>query len=71
MFQSAFGHLIHNIMFYVNSLKSFSFSHNYRQGNFVVDALAKRARFCSSFSVWMESVSQEINTFVLVDKPFS
>ena len=69
-FQSTFGHLIHNIMFYVNSLRSFSFSHTYRQDKFVVDAVVKRAKFCSSFSVWKESIPQEINTFVLADKPF-
>lgn len=35
MFQYAFGHLIQDTLIYVNSLQSFSFSHVYRQGNFV------------------------------------
>ena len=71
MFRSSFGHLIKDTLFYVNSLRSSSFSHTYRQGNSVVDALTKKARFCSTLNVWMESISPDINTFVLADKHFS
>ena len=71
MFQSAFGHLIQDTLVYVNSLQSFSFSHIYRQGNCVADALAKKARYCSSLTVWMEFVPLDICSLVLADKPFS
>lgn len=70
MFQSTFDHLIQDTLVYVNSLQSFSFSHIYRQGNFVADALAKKARFGSSLTVWMESIPPDICTFVLADRPF-
>ena len=70
MFQSTFGHLIQDTMVYINSLQSFSFSHIYRQGNSVADALAKKAKFGSSLTIWMESVSPDICTFVSADKPF-
>ena len=71
MFQSAYGHLIKDTLSYVHSLRSFSFSHSYRQGNSVADALAKNARFCSGLTVWMEHVPPDINVLVLADKPFS
>ena len=45
MFQYAFGHLIQDTMVYVDSLESYSFSHIYRQGNSVADALAKKGLF--------------------------
>lgn len=51
MFQYAFGHLIQDTLVYVNALESYSFSHVLRQGNFVADALAKKARFGSSLTV--------------------
>ncbi|XP_065624792.1 uncharacterized protein LOC136065488 [Quercus suber] len=71
MFQSAYGHLFKDTLFYVHSLRSFSFSHSYRKGNSVPDALAKKASFCSNLTVWMEYVPSDINTFVLADKPSS
>ena len=71
MFQSAYGHLFKDTMFYVNSLKSSSFSHTYRKRNFVVDALAKKVRFSSNLTVWMESIPPDINTFVLANMPSS
>ena len=39
-----YGHLIMDILSLVNSFQSVSFSHSYRQGNAVADALTKRAR---------------------------
>ena len=71
MFQFAYGHLLKDTMFYVNSLRSYSFSHTYRNGNSVTDALAKNARFSSDLTVWMEYVPPNINSFVLVDMPLS
>ena len=68
MFQSAYGHLIKDTLSYVHSLRSFSFSHSYRQGNSITDALAKNARFCSGLTVWMEHVPPNINVLVLADK---
>ncbi|KAL0008403.1 hypothetical protein SO802_009905 [Lithocarpus litseifolius] len=57
-------------MVYVNSLQSFSFSQIYRQGNSVADALAKKARFGSSLTIWMEFVPPDICTLISADKPF-
>ena len=67
MFQYAFGHLIQDTMVYVDSLESYSFSHIYRQGNSVADALAKKGfffycldRVCSSlylyYFFWLTSL---------------
>ena len=69
MFQFAYGHLFKDTMLNVNSLRSSSFSHTYRKGNSVVDALAKKARFSSNLTIWMKSVPPDINTFVLADMP--
>jgi len=57
------------MLVYVNSLESCSFSHVYRQGNSVTDALAKKAKFVSSLTVWMESVTLNMYTLGLADKP--
>ena len=40
VFSSSFGHLIRDTLIYVNSLRSFSFSHTVRQGNAITHALA-------------------------------
>ena len=48
---SMYGHLIKDVLSFVNSFQSFSFSHSYRQGNAVVDALAKRTRLSFSLLV--------------------
>ena len=48
---SMYGHLIRDVLSFVNSFQSFSFSHSYRQGNAVVDALAKRTRLSFSLLV--------------------
>ncbi|XP_050248727.1 uncharacterized protein LOC126695980 [Quercus robur] len=71
MFQSAYGHLLKDTMFYVNSLRRYGFSHNYRNGNSVADALAKKAIFSFDSTIWMEYVPPDINSFVLVDIPLS
>lgn len=51
MFQSTFGHLFEDTLFYVNSLRSTSFSHTYRRGDSIANALAKKARFNSLLTV--------------------
>ena len=71
MFQFSFGHLIKDTVHYVNSLRSTSFSHTYRQDNSVANALAKKVRFSFALTIWMESVPLDINTFVLAAKSFS
>ena len=68
-FHYAFSHLVKDTMSYVSSLRSFSFSHTYRQGNYVAVTLAKRVRFYSSFSIGTKSVPLDIRTLVLADKP--
>ena len=65
------GHLIHDILFNVNSFVS-TFSHVCRQGNIVAHALAQRARHCSPISVWLDSYPTDISSFVLADfQPWS
>ncbi|KAL0016359.1 hypothetical protein SO802_003428 [Lithocarpus litseifolius] len=70
MFQYAFGHHFRDTLLYAKSLQNFSFSHTYRQSNCVADALAKKARYHSSLTVWMESVPPNISSLVIIDKPF-
>ena len=40
-----------------------------RQAHSIVNALAKRARFSSLFSVWMESISPDISSLVIANLP--
>lgn len=68
MFQSAFEHLIHDTLAYVEALESCTFSHVLRQGNSVADALAKKAKFGSSLTVWMKSVPLDICPYVMSDR---
>ena len=70
-FQTAFGHICRDTLLYVKALQSFNFSHTHRQGNCVADALVKKARYCSSLTVWMESVPPNISCLVLAGKPLS
>ncbi|KAK9988087.1 hypothetical protein SO802_028326 [Lithocarpus litseifolius] len=67
-FQTAFGHLCRDTLLYAKALQSFSFCHTHRQGNCVADALAKKARYCSSLTVWMESIPPDISCLVLAEK---
>ncbi|XP_075665678.1 uncharacterized protein LOC142635406 [Castanea sativa] len=64
------GHLIKDIFAFVNSFQSISFSHVVRQGNAVTHALAQRARHSFPLTVWMESVPQDVASFVLSDFQF-
>ena len=61
---SMYGHLIRDVLSFVNSFQSFSFSHSYRQGNAAADAIAKRTRLSFLLLVWMESVPSNVQ-FVL------
>ena len=70
MFQFAYGHLFKDTTFYVNSLRSYCFSHTYRKGNSIADTSAKKARFSSDLTVWMEHVPPDIKSFVLAYMPF-
>ena len=51
LLHSSCGHIIHDILLFSHSFQSFSFSHVCRQGNALVDALAKRARLSSPLLV--------------------
>ena len=62
-----YGHLIKDVLSFVNSFQSVSFSHFYRQGNAVADALAKRARFSFPLLVWIDIVPSNVVHFVLAD----
>ena len=66
-FSSAFGHLLFDTLYLLNPLKSWSLSHTHRLGNAVADALAKRAKFSSPFTLWLEHVPPNVVNFVSVD----
>ena len=61
------GHILKDIVSYLNSFQSCSFSHIGRQGTAVVHALAQRARFSFPLEVWTESVPPAISPFILSD----
>ena len=67
LLHSSCGHIIHDILLFSHSFQSFSFSHVYRQGNTLVDALAKRARLSSLLLVLMESVPPDLYNYYLSD----
>ena len=53
MLNSTISHLVKDTLSFVKPLRSWSFSHTYRQDNVVAHALARRARLCDFFEVWM------------------
>ena len=61
------SNIIHDILLFVNSFQSFSFSHVCRQGNALADALAKKARLSCPFMVWMESIPPDLYNCYLSD----
>ena len=67
LLHSSCGHIIHDILLFSCSFQSFSFSHMCRQGNTLVDALAKRARLSSLLLVLMESVPPDLYNCYLSD----
>lgn len=64
---SAIGYLIKDTLSYVISNRSLSFSHVHRQDNEIAHALVRRARFCSQYEVWMETVPLDISNLLLAD----
>ena len=66
---SSCGHIINDILLFVNSFQSFSFSHVCWQGNTLADALAKRARLSCPFMVWKDSVPPDLYNCYLSDFP--
>ena len=69
MVNSGIGHLVKDVLSSVNSLWRWSFSHTYRQGNAMAHALARRARLCESYEVWMEDVPPDITVVLLANFP--
>ncbi|XP_075640585.1 uncharacterized protein LOC142612370 [Castanea sativa] len=67
IFCFSFGHIVRDTLVCVNSLRSFSFAHIVRQGNFVAYALAQRTRLSFPLLVWMEDVPSDIDSFVIAD----
>ena len=67
MVNSGIGHLVKDVLSSVNSLWRCSFSHTYRQGNAMAHALARRARLCESYEVWMEDVPPDIIVVLLAN----
>ena len=64
---STIGHLIKDKLSYVISNRSLSFSHVHRQGNVITHVLVRRARFCSQYEVWMETIPLDISNLLLAD----
>lgn len=64
------GHLVKDIFSFVNSFQSISFSHIVQQDNAIACALAQRERHSFLLAIWMESVSQDVLSFVLSDFQF-
>ena len=71
MFNSAYGHLLIDTLYLLNSSKSWSLSHTLRLGNAIADALARRAKFSFPLSIWLESVPPDIVNFVNANLPAS
>ena len=67
LLHSSCGHIIQDILLFASSLQSFSFSHVHRQGNTLVDALAKKTKFSCPLLVWMESVPPDLYNCYLLD----
>ena len=67
--ESSIGHLVQDTLSFVNSLKSWSFSHIGKQGNDVAHTLAKITRLSFSVDIWMESVFLGIFNVLSVDLP--
>ena len=59
MLLSEFGHILDDIKLLSSFVRSVSFRHIRRQGNFVAHRLARRA-ICNHFLFWMEDVSHDI-----------
>lgn len=64
---SSIGQFVKDTMSIVGSLRTFLFSHNRRQGNYVAHPLTKRARFSFLLLVWMEHVSSDVYPLVVSD----
>ena len=67
--KSSIGNLVQDTLSFVNSLKSWSFSHIGKQGNDVAHTLAKITRLSFSVDIWMESVFLGIFNVLSVDLP--
>ena len=61
------GQIIKDILSIAGSLRTFSFSHTRRRGNYVAHALAKRAIVYFPLLVWMEHVPSDIEQLVILD----
>lgn len=68
---SSFGYIIRNILSFTSYLQSVYFSHTCRQGNGLVDVLAKRAKFYSSLTAWIEFVVLDFYNCYLSDLKFN
>ena len=60
-----FGLLIADAKRLASQLQSFSFSHVKREGNRLAHALARKAQYCNSLEVWMESVPPDLEPLYL------
>ena len=61
------AHLVQETLFHASSLRSFSFSHTFRQENVITHVLTQRARLSFPLLIWMEYVPPDINMFFLAD----
>ena len=65
---TAFGHIIEDSRWLTTSLRSVSFSHVRRNGNRVVDKLAKLAKYLYEPQVWIEDIHGDVTDYVTLDR---
>ncbi len=62
-----YGHLITDTNIIAQNLISFQFMHVKRDGNTVAHSLAKRARHCEPFEIWIEFVPPDLQNILYSD----
>ena len=67
---SAFGHIIEESRSLSSSFRSATFTHTKRQGNKVVEKLAKLAKTLYEPQVWLEEIHCNVIELVSVDRIF-
>ena len=67
---TTFGYIIEDSRWLTTSLRSVSFSHVRRNGNRVVDKLAKLAKYLYEPQVWIEDIHRDETDYVALDRSF-
>ncbi|KAF3974550.1 hypothetical protein CMV_002121 [Castanea mollissima] len=67
---STFGHIVEDVRALALNFASFCFSHVKRQGNVVVDKLAKLAKYSPCPSYWSDCIPCDVQNLVATDRSF-